>query len=89
MPRIWALRYLRSLKLSSQEGGYLFPEPMVAYEKMLYFMLEDIQCPMPDLIIKSLGVREAFELFHSIQRGGASHALNMDIDERLVKAINQ
>ena len=89
MPGIWALRYLRLLKLAGQQGGYLFPEPMVAYEEMFYSMLEDIQCRRPDLISKSLDVREAFGLFRSLRRGGASHALNMDIDERLVKAINR
>ena len=41
------------------------------------------------MINKALDSCEAYGLFRSIRRGGASHALNMDVDDKLVKAINR
>jgi hypothetical protein len=88
-PGIWAHRYCWLLKTSGQVGGYLFPGTLADYEDMFYPMLEGIQSQRPDLISAKLNVREDFGLFRSIRRGGASHALNMDIRRNLVTAINR
>ena len=88
-PGIWAHRYCYLLKWSGQKGGYLFPGTLGDYEDMFYPMLEDIQSRRPDLISAKLNVREDFGLFRSIRRGGASHALNMNIRLSLVNAMNR
>ena len=88
-PGIWALRYCRLLKLGGQRGGYLFPGALADYEDVFYSMLEGIQASNPELISPSLDVREDFGISRSVRRGGTSHALNMGIDELLVKAINR
>ncbi len=67
----------------------MFPGTLGDYEDMFYPMLEDIQSRRPDLISAKLNVREDFGLFRSIRRGGASHALNMNIRLSLVNAMNR
>ncbi len=84
------MRYCRMLKQAGQKGGYLFPDPLSHYEDMFYSMLEGIQASRSDMISPSLDVREDFGIFRLVRGGGgASHALNMEIDEALVKAINR
>jgi len=83
------MRYCRLLKLGGQKGGYLFPGALSDYEDMFYLMLEGIQASRPELISPTVDVREDFGLFRSVRRGGTSHALNMDIDEKFVRAMNR
>ena len=83
------MRYCRLLKLSGQKGGYLFPDELSSYEDMFFSILEDVQSKRRDLISPIMDVREDFGIHRSLRRGVTSDALNMEIGEDLLKAINR
>ena len=59
------------------------------FQDLFYGILEDIHAVNSDLILEDVIVREAYGIPRSLRRGVTSHVLNLDMDERLFKAINR
>jgi hypothetical protein len=90
----WAQRFCNLEHMMGKRNGRLFTMNLAngklfEFEDLFYGILEDVQALRPDLISEEVNVREEFGILRSLRRGVTSHALNMQIDPDLLKAINR
>ena len=62
---------------------------MSDFDQAFYTVLEEVQSQRPDLIPPEVKVREDYGILRSLRRGVTAHATNMEVDSRLINAINR
>ena len=95
-PGIWAHRYCNLMKEAypNKQPGYLFQRNLASpklfeFEEDFYSVLEEVQTLRPDLIASTIDVRDDFGILRSTRRGVSGHVINMNVDPRLVNAVNR
>ena len=91
---VWAVRFCQLERLSGRRGGRLFTmdQPngkLSEFDQAFYTVLEEVQSLRPDLIPPEVEVREDCGILRSLRRGVTAHATNMEVDSRLINAINR
>jgi hypothetical protein len=91
-PGKWMKRLVTCIHATGRKTGRMFerklkPSKLCEYEDDFFSVLERIQSSM-NTIDKELDIREEEGILRSTRRGTTAHALNMGIDQDLLKAIN-
>ena len=92
-PGLWISRLVHSIHESGRTTGRLFqrklkPAQLCEWEDNFFNLLERVQATT-ELIDDDLDLRQEAGLKRTLRRGVTQHALNMSIDEKLVKAISR
>jgi hypothetical protein len=92
-PGRWIKRLVEIIHHEGRKKGRLFerklrPAKMCEFEDDFFSVLERVQATT-DTIEKGVDLREEAGIQRTLRRGLTSHALNMDIDPKLLAAINR
>ncbi|KAG7340358.1 hypothetical protein IV203_023901 [Nitzschia inconspicua] len=92
-PGRWMKRLVKTIHVEGRYTGRLFqrkllPSRLFEFEDDFYTLLERVQAST-NLIQEELDLRDEAGISRTIRRGATDHAVNMGVDDNLIKTMNR